>query len=69
MPAKQETRTKARQFRLADETLAEMDWLGARLAVGSRADVIRQAVRRWAMAEGYRRAEPPAPPQNGNPTA
>jgi hypothetical protein len=47
-----DTWTKIRPFRLGDDTLAEMDAIMAKLAVGSRADVVRQAVRRWWMAEG-----------------
>jgi metal-responsive CopG/Arc/MetJ family transcriptional regulator len=43
--------TKPRQFRLADETLATIDALAAKLGLSGRAEVIRHAVARLASAE------------------
>ncbi len=50
--------TKARQFRLGEDTLAELDFLAERLGLSSRANVIRHLARRAAQAEGL-------PPQPG----
>lgn len=46
--------TKARQFRLGENTLSEIDYLMARLGLSSRADIIRHLVRRAAIEEGYK---------------
>ena len=43
--------TTPRQFRLADATLAELDYLQERLGLTSRADVIRHLSRRAALEE------------------
>lgn len=43
--------TPPRQFRLPDETLADMDYLIVELALRSRADVIRFAVRKLAQEQ------------------
>lgn len=50
-PKKSARVTTPRQFRLGEETLAEMDYLMGRLALRSRADVIRFLVRRATQEE------------------
>lgn len=43
--------TTPRQFRLSEETLAQLDWLMERLALSSRAAVIRYLAQRAVVAE------------------
>lgn len=46
-----ETWTPARQFRLSEETLTEMDYIMERYQLSSRAEVIRHLVHRTYLAE------------------